>query len=267
VGEPQGEGVEVEGGRLIPVGVGEVAELVDGSVDAAVGGPGQAAVCHGRQFGVDEPAGDAVGGEDPFQCGGEPGEDGGGRGERHEHRQQGRLVDEQGHLRSPQEDGGVPGAERGGGWLGGWGGGTADPVEELLGAVDDQHQRSDAGRFPGDLGVEPVDDVQDRQGVLAGAGLAEPFDEMVDDVHQGRGVRVVAEAAEDEPAVGDDHLGVGVDQIDVGGKRDADLVDQSANAAQASATNPIPSSARSTTTRSPITAPSVLRMLTRKLMG
>jgi hypothetical protein len=48
----------------------------------------RAAVCHGGLFGVDEPVVDAVGGEDPFQCGGEPGEDGGGGGKGHQHRQQ-----------------------------------------------------------------------------------------------------------------------------------------------------------------------------------
>jgi hypothetical protein len=119
--------------------------------------------------------------------------------------------------------------------------------------VDDQHGRSDAGRFPGDLGVEPVDDVEDGQGVLAGPGLAEPFDEMVHDVHPGAVVWVAAEAAEDEAAVGDDGLGVGVDRSPSVDRETRTWLTASASAAQASATNPIPSSARSTTTRSPIT--------------
>lgn len=45
-------------------------------------------------------------------------------------------------------------------------GGATDPVEELAGPVNDQHRDqvgSDAGRFAGQFGVEPVDDLEDRR--------------------------------------------------------------------------------------------------------
>jgi len=96
-------------------------------------------VDHRRALGLDERLADPVSSQHHRQRHGEPVDDRGRWGEGQQHRQQGRLVDEQPRLGLQKQDRRVPVAEDRRRITDLCPGRSADPFEELAGPVDDVH--------------------------------------------------------------------------------------------------------------------------------
>lgn len=123
----------------VPVVGGEPGELVQDAGDTAVGGLTDADLTHSLRLVVDDCLGRAVLGEDGGDMRGEPAQQVGGWCQRDQDGQQCRLVDEQGDLGAPEQDGGLPLPEQRVGLLV-VEVGLADTVEELLGCAHQEHQ-------------------------------------------------------------------------------------------------------------------------------
>src|SRR6266496_3169009 len=142
LGQAKRQFAEVSRILCCAVGFGEVGEVVDGAEHAAVRGLGELLSAHLGDLSGDEFFAETEGGED-LRCGLGHARDGGGRGcQWHEQGQTCGFVDEQCHLRLPEQHGGVPGAQDRRGRLrvsSGWR--TAvRAVKELLGRVHHEHE-------------------------------------------------------------------------------------------------------------------------------
>ena len=131
---------------ILPVVLAMERDLVHHTYDAAIVRRPDPHLDHRIPLHRQERFVDPVPAEDRFDRSWHAVDQGRRRGQYDEHRQQGAVVDQERHLRSPEQGRREPVTERRGGHVAVAGARALHPIAQLLGASDHEHQRSLAAR-------------------------------------------------------------------------------------------------------------------------